>query len=240
MHILPREHEKLLLHQAGFLAQKRLARGLQLNINEAIALIASQLQERIRDGQHSVAELMQHGKTLLGRTHVLPSVPPRLHEIQVEGTFPDGVFLVTVHDPICTDHGDLDAALYGSFLPVPTQDKFPTVETTIIFRENLPGAIIAKKERIIINKGRERIKLKVTNHGDRPIQVRRFPNLPCPLSFSKRWDLITISPKLMARWNSIASKPTGCVLIFPLALLFASSPVIPRPLHYVLLGARRP
>lgn len=171
MHILPREHEKLLLHQAGFLAQKRLARGLQLNINEAIALIASQLQERIRDGQHSVADLMQHGKTLLGRTHVLPSVPSRLHEIQVEGTFPDGVFLVTVHDPICTDHGNLDAALYGSFLPLPTQDKFPAVETTIISRDALPGAIIAKKERIIINKGCERIKLKVTNHGDRPIQV---------------------------------------------------------------------
>lgn len=145
MHILPREHEKLLLHQAGFLAQKRLARGLQLNINEAIALIASQLQERIRDGQHSVADLMQHGKTLLGRTHVLPSVPSRLHEIQVEGTFPDGVFLVTVHDPICTDHGNLDAALYGSFLPLPTQDKFPAVETTIISRDALPGAIIAKK-----------------------------------------------------------------------------------------------
>ncbi|KAG1750080.1 urease [Suillus lakei] len=153
MHILPREHEKLLLHQAGFLAQKRLARGLQLNINEAIALIASQLQERIRDGQHSVAELMQHGKTLLGRTHVLPTVPPRLHDIQVEGTFPDG------------------NSLYGSFLPLPAQDKFPAAETTVISRENLPGAIIAKKERITINKGHERIKLKVTNHGDRPIQV---------------------------------------------------------------------
>jgi urease len=76
--------------KAGFLAQKRLARGLQLNINEATALIASQLQERIRDGKHSVAELMQHGKILLGRRHVLPSVPPRLHEIQVEGTFADG------------------------------------------------------------------------------------------------------------------------------------------------------
>ncbi|KAJ8580827.1 Metallo-dependent hydrolase, partial [Rhizopogon salebrosus TDB-379] len=171
MHILPREHDKLLLHQAGFLAQKRLARGLQLNINEAIALIASQLQERIRDGQHSVAELMHHGKTLLGRRHVLPSVPPRLHEIQVEGTFLDGVFLVTVHDPICTDDGDLESALYGSFLPVPPQDKFPAVETTIISRESLPGAIIAKKERITINAGRKRIRLKVTNNGDRPIQV---------------------------------------------------------------------
>ncbi|OAX36427.1 urease [Rhizopogon vinicolor AM-OR11-026] len=171
MHILPREHDKLLLHQAGFLAQKRLARGLQLNINEAIALIASQLQERIRDGHHSVAELMHHGKTLLGRRHVLPSVPPRLHEIQVEGTFPDGVFLVTVHDPICTDDGNLESALYGSFLPVPSQDKFPAVETTIISRESLPGAIIARKERITINAGRKHIRLKVTNHGDRPIQV---------------------------------------------------------------------
>ncbi|KAG1841126.1 urease [Suillus subalutaceus] len=141
MHILPREHEKLLLHQ-----------------------------ERIRDGQHSVAELMQLGKTLLGRTHVLPSVPARLHEIQVEGTFPDGVFLVTVHDPICTHHGNLDEALYGSFLPIPLQDKFPAAETTIVSRESLPGAVIAKKERVTINRGRERIKLKVTNHGDRPIQ----------------------------------------------------------------------
>ena len=57
---------------------------------EATALIASVLQERIRDGEHTVAELMQHGKTLLGRRHVLAGVPSLLHEIQVEGTFPDG------------------------------------------------------------------------------------------------------------------------------------------------------
>ncbi|KAI6123306.1 urease [Pisolithus thermaeus] len=168
MYILPREQDKLLLHQAGFLAQKRLARGLQLNINEATALIASQLQERIRDGQHSVAELMHHGKTLLGRRHVLPSVPARLHDIQVEGTFHDGVFLVTVHDPICTDDGDLEAALYGSFLPIPSCDSFPPPQS---LSESLPGAIVAKKERIVINRGRERIRLRVTNNGDRPIQV---------------------------------------------------------------------
>jgi len=76
--------------QAGFLAQKRLARGLRLNKTETIALIASQLQERIRDGRHSVAELMRDGKKMLGRRHVLPDVPSLLHEIQVEGTFPDG------------------------------------------------------------------------------------------------------------------------------------------------------
>lgn len=185
MYILPREQDRLLLHQAGFLAQKRLARGLQLNINEATALIASQLQERIRDGKHSVAELMQHGKTLLGRRHVLPSVPARLHDIQVEGTFHDGVFLVTVHDPICTDDGDLEAALYGSFLPIPSRDAFPPSQ---ILLESLPGAIIAKKERIIINRGRERIRLKVTNNGDRPIQVGshyHFPETNKALAFDR-------------------------------------------------------
>ncbi|KAJ2934708.1 hypothetical protein H1R20_g2418, partial [Candolleomyces eurysporus] len=171
MRILPREEAKLLLHQAGFLAQQRLARGLRLNQTEAVALIASQLQERIRDGSHSVAQLMQYGKTLLGRRHVLPSVPTLLHEIQVEGTFPDGVFLVTVHDPICTEDGDLGAALYGSFFPVPSNDAFPVQDEAEYAPEKLPGAIIVKKERISINKGRKRISLRVTNTGDRPIQV---------------------------------------------------------------------
>ena len=76
--------------QVGWLAQRRLARGLKLNRTEAVALIASQLQERIRDGTYSVADLMQLGKTLLGRRHVLPGVPSSIHDIQVEGTFPDG------------------------------------------------------------------------------------------------------------------------------------------------------
>ncbi|TRM70208.1 hypothetical protein BD626DRAFT_476630 [Schizophyllum amplum] len=171
MHLNPREEAKLVLHQAGSLAQKRLARGLKLNQTEAVALIASQLQERIRDGGNSVAELMQYGKTLLGRRHVLPSVPSLLHEIQVEGTFEDGVFLVTVHDPICTESGDLTAALYGSFLPVPTDDKFPSSPSSDYALDKMPGAVIAKKEAITINQGREKVKLRVTNNGDRPVQI---------------------------------------------------------------------
>ncbi|KAJ3772302.1 metal-dependent hydrolase, partial [Lentinula raphanica] len=171
MHLLPREEAKLLLHQAGFLAQKRLARGLRLNQTEATALIASQLQERIRDGENTVAELMQHGKDLLGRRHVLPDVPGLLHEIQVEGTFVDGVFLVTVHDPICTESGNLEAALYGSFLPIPPQSAFPSTNPDDYASVKAPGAIVAKKERILINKGRERVRLRVTNNGDRPVQI---------------------------------------------------------------------
>ncbi|KAF8274735.1 hypothetical protein EI94DRAFT_1775706 [Lactarius quietus] len=171
MRLSPREHEKLALHQLGFLAQKRLARGLRLNQTEATALIASQLQEFIRDGVHSVSELMDKGRKLLGRRHVLPSVPLLLHEIQVEGTFNDGVFLVTVHNPIETEDGDITAALSGSFLPIPSNDLFPVQDPSLYSRENLPGSVVARTQSIIINKGRDRIRLRVTNTGDRPVQI---------------------------------------------------------------------
>ncbi|KAK3583814.1 hypothetical protein CHS0354_022861, partial [Potamilus streckersoni] len=42
MKLSPREVEGLLIHQCGYLAQKRLARGVRLNHPEAIALIVSQ------------------------------------------------------------------------------------------------------------------------------------------------------------------------------------------------------
>lgn len=109
----------------GVLAQKRLARGVKLNHTEATALIASQLLELMRDGIYSVAQLMDMGKQMLGRRHVQPDTQDTVQEVQIEGTFPDGTYLVTVHDPICTDNGNLELALYGSFLPIPSQDKFP-------------------------------------------------------------------------------------------------------------------
>src|SRR6188472_3419067 len=118
MHLTPREIDKLLLHQAGVLAQKRLARGVRLNYPEAVALLATQVLEFIRDGR-SVAELMDLGRRLLGRSDVMEQVPEMLDEVQVEGTFPDGTKLVTIHHPIALESGDLSLALYGSFLPVP-------------------------------------------------------------------------------------------------------------------------
>src|SRR5579862_6994909 len=118
MHLTPHELDKLSLHQAGFLAQKRLARGVRLNHPESVALIATQILEFIRDGR-SVAELMDLGRRLLGTADVMDGVPELLHEVQVEGTFPDGSKLVTVHNPIVAEHGDMELALYGSFLPTP-------------------------------------------------------------------------------------------------------------------------
>lgn len=86
------------------------------------------------------------------------------------------VFLVTVHDPICTDSGDLNEALYGSFLPIPSEDLFPLDDPELYSAKNAPGAVVVKNEAIIINKGRPRTRLRVTNNGDRPIQVRSSIN----------------------------------------------------------------
>lgn len=115
---------------------------------------------------------MQHGKTLLGRSHVLAGVPDLLHAVMVEGTFLDGSFLVTVHDPICTANGNLADALYSSFLPVPSQSLFSKRRRGTVDEEHLPGqVVVAKAANIVLSEGVVRIAFKVTNTGDRPIQV---------------------------------------------------------------------
>jgi len=165
MHLTPREIEKLMLHNAGFLAQKRLARGLRLNHPEAVALIAAQLLEFIRDGR-SVAELMNLGRKFLGRNQVMPGVPEMIYDVQVEGTFPDGSKLVTVHHPIASENGDLVMALQGSFLPVPDVSVF-----SYMADEGEPGAVEVGPGEVEINTGRATAEVRVTNLGDRPIQV---------------------------------------------------------------------
>ena len=173
MHLSPRDIDKLLLHGAGALAQKRLARGLRLNYPETVALLAAQLLELIRDGDHSVAELMDVGRRLLGRRQVLPGVERLVQEVQVEGTFHDGTKLVTVHDPICLDDGDLALALYGSFLPIPDAklfDRPAAIEQAERMGQGA-GALELVAGDIELYAGRARTTLQVTSKGDRPIQV---------------------------------------------------------------------
>ena len=99
MHLTPREQEKLLIFTAAELARRRHARGLKLNHPESIAYLTAAILEGIREGR-SVSDLMTYGTTLLSRKDVMPGVPEMIHEFQVEGTFPDGTKLVTVHNPI--------------------------------------------------------------------------------------------------------------------------------------------
>ena len=99
MRLTEREVDKLLLFTAADVARRRKSRGVKLNHPEAIALISAELLEGIRDGR-SVSDLMAFGATVLGRDDVMEGVPEMIREVQVEGTFPDGTKLITVHDPI--------------------------------------------------------------------------------------------------------------------------------------------
>jgi urease subunit gamma len=99
MDLSPREKDKLLVFTAALVAERRRARGLKLNYPESIALISAAILEGARDGL-SVAELMNHGRTILGIDDVMDGVAEMIAEVQIEATFPDGTKLVTVHDPI--------------------------------------------------------------------------------------------------------------------------------------------
>ena len=99
MELSPREKDKLLLFTAALLAERRKARGLQLNYPEAVAYISAAILEGARDGR-TVAQLMSYGATLLTRADVMDGIAEMIAEVQVEATFPDGTKLVTVHHPI--------------------------------------------------------------------------------------------------------------------------------------------
>ncbi|MEV4434978.1 urease subunit gamma [Streptomyces sp. NPDC049555] len=99
MQLSPHEMDKLLVHVAADVAERRRARGLRLNHPEAIALITAHVLEGARDGR-TVTELMASGRAVLTRADVMDGVPEMIHDVQVEATFPDGTKLVTVHEPI--------------------------------------------------------------------------------------------------------------------------------------------
>ena len=166
MRLSPREIEKLMLHNAGFLAQKRYARGLKLNYTEAVALIAAQTLEFVREGR-SVSELMDLGKQFLGHEDVMPGVAGMIHDVQVEGTFPDGSKLVTVHNPVCAESGKPSLALYGSGL---TRDPVESISVDNSASES-PGEYRLEEGVIELNEDRACCTVSVTNKGDRPVQV---------------------------------------------------------------------
>ena len=73
---------------------------------------------------------------------------------------------MTVHHPITREHGDLELALYGSFLPVPDFKIFAPAEASAE-----PGEMLVTKGEIQLNDGRTAVSVQVTNLGDRPVQV---------------------------------------------------------------------
>jgi urease subunit gamma/beta len=145
MLLTPTELERLTIYTAAEIARKRRAKGLLLNYPEAAALISDEMIEGAREGR-TVAELIGAGSRILTTDDVMAGVAEMMPMLQVEGTFPDGTKLVTVHEPI---------------RPGKKKIEHP-VE---------PGAILPKEGEIELNAGRNRTKLSVRNTGDRPIQV---------------------------------------------------------------------
>ena len=170
MRCAPREIEKVNLQNAGYLAQKRLARGIRLNAPEAIALISTQLFELARDGV-SVAELMNIGRKMLGFNQVVPGVEYLLDEVQVECMMKDGCKLITIHHPISRAESDLELCLRGTFLPLPQNTSFK--EHRNDGGAMIPGCIytVSQAPNLIIHEGRQCIELFVLNTADRAIQV---------------------------------------------------------------------
>ena len=147
MLLTPTETERLLIFSAAELARKRRARGRKLNHPEAIALICDEILEGARDGR-SVADLIGFGATILNSDDVMPGVADMMPMIQVEGMFPDGTKLVTVHDPIRPGKEQLSEA-----------------------NQVRPGEIISADGDIELNAGRRKVDVRVTNTGDRPVQI---------------------------------------------------------------------
>lgn len=145
MELTPREKDKLLLFTAALLAERRKDKGLKLNYPEAVAYISGAIMEGAREGM-TVAQLMDHGRTLLTMADVMDGIAEMIHDVQVEATFPDGTKLVTVHSPIMPVEGG-------------AVDTFQ------------PGEIVVGEGEREINVDREAVTLSVANTGDRPIQV---------------------------------------------------------------------
>ena len=141
MNLTPREKDKLLIAMAANVARRRLERGVKLNHPEAIALITDFVVEGARDGR-TVAELMEAGAHVVSADMVMDGIAEMIHDVQVEATFPDGTKLVTVHNPI---RGSSHAFT--------------------------PGEVTTPEGEIVMNVGRATVALRVSNSGDRPIQV---------------------------------------------------------------------
>ena len=145
MLLTPTEMERLTIFTAAELSRKRRAKGLKLNYPEAVAIITDEILEGAREGR-SVADLIGYGSTILTTDDVLSGIASMMHIIQVEGVFPDGTKLVTVHEPIRPAPGSAEDIEH-------------------------PGAITALEGSIDLNAGRRTTKLTAVNTGDRPIQI---------------------------------------------------------------------
>jgi urease subunit gamma/beta len=96
--LTPTERDRLLLFTAAQLARSRKARGLQLNVPEATALIADTAAEAARDGRR-LLDAADAARSVLSASDVLPGVTDIVTDVKVEAVFEDGTRLIVIRDP---------------------------------------------------------------------------------------------------------------------------------------------
>ena len=147
MLLTPTEIERLTIFNAAELARRHRARGIKLSQPEAVALICDEILMGAREGR-GVADLASLGSTLLTTDDVLPGVGAMTPKIQIEGMFPDGAKMVTVHQPI-------------------RPGKAPPEEA-----DYTPGELIPADGEIELNPSRRRRTVRVRNTGATPATAR--------------------------------------------------------------------
>ena len=145
MNLTPTERERLTIFMAAQLAREHKRRGIRLSHPEALAYICDELLMSARAGR-TLKDLMGYGAELLTTDDVMPGVADLIPVIHVEAMFPDGAKLITVHQPIRPGAKDAEATPRA-------------------------GEIVTPAGEIELNAGRRSARVKVTNTGDRPVQV---------------------------------------------------------------------
>ena len=145
MNLNPTEQERLTIFTAAQLAREHKRRGIKLSHPEAVAYICDELLMCAREGR-ALKDLMGYGAEILNSDDVMPGVPELIPVIHVEAVFPDGAKLITVHQPIRPGMAEAP--------PGPRA-----------------GEIITPDEEIELNAGRKTGSVRVTNTGDRPVQI---------------------------------------------------------------------
>ncbi len=140
MHLGPTDEERLRVFAAAELARRTLERGLRLNAPEATALICDEMHLAARSGA-SFDQVIEAGRSALGRDQVLDGVPDLIGEIRLEVLLDEGSRLVVLRDA----------------LGEPTGDG--------------PGAVVSSDADVELSPGRSRLALTVTNASTRPVRV---------------------------------------------------------------------
>lgn len=100
MRLTQKEMERLTIFNVAEVARRRWKRGVKLNYVEAIAIICDELLERARDGEETLAELIDVGSRIITEEDVMGGTATMVPQVQLEVMLRDGNKLISIHEPI--------------------------------------------------------------------------------------------------------------------------------------------